>query len=65
MYSLLVGLASLAFLITVTVISYRLGQTKTDNPQKAAIIGFFTAFFPPLALIYLIVLLLKEDASVV
>jgi hypothetical protein len=31
----------------------------------AAVIGFVASFFPPLAIIYLVVLLLKEEISIV
>ncbi len=65
MFALLLLLAFLLFATIITVISYKLGKTKTDNPRMAAIIGLVTSFFPPLAIIYIIVLLLKDDAAIV
>jgi 1,4-dihydroxy-2-naphthoate octaprenyltransferase len=40
---------------------YYLAKRKTETPVLAAVIGFFTAFILPLALIYLIVLVLMRD----
>jgi hypothetical protein len=65
MFVLLLLLLFVAFAGAVTWCSYKLGKTKTENPKMAAIIGFCTSFFPPLALIYLVVLLLKDDAAIV
>tara|TARA_R110000868_G_scaffold88008_4_gene245579 strand:- start:72 stop:302 length:231 start_codon:yes stop_codon:yes gene_type:complete len=47
--------------VVMTAVSYYLGKRKTATPILAAIIGFFSAIIPPLALIYLIVLVLKRD----
>lgn len=47
------------------MLSYKLGVNKTENPKRAAIIGFLLAFLPPLALIYLVILLLKNDSEIV
>ncbi|GLX80438.1 hypothetical protein tinsulaeT_37780 [Thalassotalea insulae] len=65
MYVIFMPIVAILYLITVTVLSYRLGKTKTENPKMAAIIGFVLAFLPPLALIYLAVLLFKEEVSIV
>ena len=65
MYSMLIPVVFALFVITVTIISYRLGQTKSDNARMAALIGFLLSFLPPLAMIYLVVLSLKEDAATV
>jgi 4-amino-4-deoxy-L-arabinose transferase-like glycosyltransferase len=53
------------FLVFVTVSAYRLGKNKTENARTAAMIGFVLAFFPPFALVYLLILLLKNDSSIV
>jgi len=53
------------FLGTMTLISYKLGQLKTDNAKAAAITGFLLSFIPPFAVIYIAVLLLKEDVDIV
>ena len=47
--------------VLMPIMSYYLGKRKTETPIFAAVIGLFTAFIPPLALIYLIVLVLKPD----
>jgi hypothetical protein len=53
------------FLIFVTCSAYRLGKNKTENAKTAAMIAFALAFFPPFALVYLLILLLKNDSSIV
>ncbi|MCC2616235.1 hypothetical protein LJ739_08285 [Aestuariibacter halophilus] len=65
MYSLLMGVVAVAFILFVTLTSYRLGVRKTENPRLTAMVGFVLSFFPPLALIYLAVLLFKEDTGIV
>jgi len=49
------------FAIIVAFISFNLGKRKTTTPILASILGFFSGLLPPLALIYLIVLVLKKD----
>jgi Na+-driven multidrug efflux pump len=49
----------------VTFASYRLGESKTENPKKAALLGFALSFLPPLALVYLVILFLKEENAIV
>ncbi|WP_371194459.1 hypothetical protein [Glaciecola sp. SC05] len=53
--------ALVAFAFTISIISYILGKRKTETPEIAAKIGFFLGLLPPLSLIYLIVLMLKQD----
>jgi len=65
MFALIIVFAAVAFILAVTLTSYKLGKTKTENPKLAAMTGFFLAFLPPLALIYLVVLLFKDDAATV
>ena len=65
MFALLILLIVCLFAAFVTTCAYRLGQTKTNNPRAAAFIGFFLSFLPPFALIYLVVLLLKNDVDIV
>ena len=62
---IIILLLGMIYVSAVTLVSYKLGLTKTENPKVAAIIGFFASFFPPLALIYLAVLLFKEEVSLV
>jgi hypothetical protein len=65
MWSLILVSAFLLFATAVTLISYRLGLTKTDSARAAALIGLLLSFLPPLALIYLAFLSLKEDVAIV
>ncbi|MBN7818650.1 hypothetical protein [Bowmanella yangjiangensis] len=65
MFVLLLPLLFIVFVVTVTLCSYKLGITKTENPKLAALLGFLASFAPPLALIYLAVLLFKDDVAVV
>lgn len=63
---LLAGIAvALIYITCVTVLSYKLGINKTENAKRAGIIGFLLSFIPPLALIYIAVLLLKQDSDIV
>jgi len=42
-------------------LSYYLGRRKTSNPKLAALIGVVLCFTPPLNLVHLIVLSIKND----
>ncbi len=50
-----------SFAIVVAVVSFNLGKRKTTSPILVSILGFFLGLVPPLALIYLVVLVLKND----
>ena len=65
MYSVLIAIFMLGFIFAMTLISYRLGQRKTDNPKLTAIIGCLLSLFPPFALIFVAVLAFKEDLDIV
>lgn len=65
MYLLLAITLVALYLTVVTMLSYKLGVNKTEDPKRAAIIGFLLAFLPPLAFIYLVFLLLKDDSDIV
>lgn len=54
----IIGLA-----IFMAIVSYYLGRRKTETPILVAAIGCFTAFIPPVALVYLIILVFKRDIS--
>lgn len=49
------------FAIVVAVISFNLGKRKTTSPILVSILGFFSGLVPPIALVYLIALVLKKD----
>ncbi len=53
---LIVGLTTF-----MTIVSFYLGRRKTETPILVAVIGFFTAFIPPIAFIYLLILVFKRD----
>ena len=65
MFSLILFVLGITFVVSVTAISYKLGQTKTENAKLAGIIGFLLSFLPPLALIYLAILVFKEEVGTV
>lgn len=56
-------LALLFSILIGIVIGYYLGRHKTQNPAVAALLGGLFGLFPPLVLIYLTVLLLKNDIT--
>ncbi len=47
--------------LIMLVLSYILGKSKTETPKTTAFIGFLTALVPPLAIVFLIFLVLKND----
>ena len=59
----LVGQFIMVLAVIMAVVCFYLGKRKTQTPVLASIIGFFTALIPPLAMIYLIVLVVKKDVS--
>lgn len=65
MFALILPLLAICFIIVVTGASYRLGKEKTHNAKMAAAVGFILSFFPPFAVIYLAVLVFREDVDIV
>jgi hypothetical protein len=59
----LFGQVIAVWIIIATVLTYFLAKRKTQTPVIATILGFFLSFMPPLSMIYLIVLVLKNDIS--
>jgi hypothetical protein len=51
-------------LFIVGGLSYYLGKRKTATPKIAALIGVLLCIVPPLNIVYLIVLMLKNDVVV-
>jgi purine-cytosine permease-like protein len=49
--------------IISSVISYYLAKRKTSTPKMATFIGVLLAFIPPLGLIYIAILVLKNDIN--
>ncbi len=57
----LFGQALFVFAVVVALLSYHLGKTRTTSPIAIAFVGFLSALLPPLALVYLIVLVRKDE----
>jgi hypothetical protein len=51
----------IVFVLVVGFLSFYLGKRKTNSPKLAALIGVLLSLIPPLCLIYLGALTLKED----
>lgn len=47
--------------IIMAVLGYYLGRRKTQTPKLTALVAVLTAVIPPVALLFLIALLLKND----
>ncbi len=65
MWSAIIAITALFFISSMTYMSYKLGLSRTDDAKQAAIIGFLLSLIPPFVVVYLTVLLLKEDAGTV
>ncbi|MGM0524619.1 MAG: hypothetical protein ACQEQ8_00290 [Pseudomonadota bacterium] len=59
----LIFVLAITMAIIMAVISYYLGKRKTQTPRLTAIVGFVSAFMPPLAIIFLMALVLKNDIT--
>ncbi|MGO4893373.1 hypothetical protein [Flavobacterium sp. W21_SRS_FM6] len=57
----LLGEIMVVFVLLIGALSYYLGRRKTQTPIAATVIGVLLAFFPPFAMVYLIVLVCKKD----
>ncbi len=49
--------------IVIGILSYYLGKRKTNTPKMATLIGVLLSIIPPLGLIYLAILVLKNDIN--
>ncbi|WP_218396418.1 hypothetical protein [Alteromonas lipotrueae] len=59
----LLGQVIVAFALLMAALGYYLGKRKTQSPILTAVVAFFAALVPPLAIILLIVLVLKNDVQ--
>jgi len=50
-------------IVVVGFLSFYLGKRKTNSPKIVTLIGVLLAIFPPLGLIYLAILVLKNDIN--
>jgi hypothetical protein len=57
----LFGQVIVVFALLMAALGYYLGKRKTQSPNLTAVVAFFSALVPPLAIILLIVLVLKND----
>lgn len=58
----LIGQSLLFFIPIMGFLSYYLGKRKTQSPKLATFFGILLAFIPPFAFLYIMVLLVKDDA---
>lgn len=59
----LVGQLIVIFALVVGVISYFIGRRKTQSPIMAGVLGAVLSIIPLFGLIYLVVLMLKNDVN--
>ncbi|MBO7921496.1 hypothetical protein C7Y69_08080 [Alteromonas sp. KS69] len=59
----LFGQVIVVFALLMAALGYYLGKRKTRSPNLTAVVAFFSALVPPLAIILLIVLVLKNDVK--
>lgn len=57
----LFGQIVIVLALIMAALGFYLGKRKTQTPVLAAVVGVLTAFIPPMALIYLAALVLKND----
>ncbi|HCH69652.1 MAG TPA: hypothetical protein DE042_03985 [Colwellia sp.] len=50
-------------MLIVGALSYYLGKRKTSTPKIATLVGIALCIVPPLNIVYLILLMLKNDVS--
>lgn len=55
------GQIILVFALFMAIAGFYFGKRKTTSPIATSVIAFLTAFLPPLALVFLIVLVSKKD----
>jgi hypothetical protein len=59
----LFGQVIVVFALLMAALGYYLGKRKTRSPNLTAVVAFFSALVPPLTIILLIVLVLKNDVK--
>jgi len=50
-------------IVVIGILSFYLGKRKTNSPKIVALVGVLLSTIPPLGLIYLAVLVLKNDIN--
>ncbi|TKB48134.1 hypothetical protein FCL40_13475 [Ferrimonas sediminicola] len=51
----------MGFALVMLVLTYLLARKKVTSPLACSVLGFFSAFIPPLAIIFLVFLTLKTE----
>lgn len=59
----LFGQVVITLAVVMAILGYYLGKRKTQTPILTAVVAFFTALLPPVALLFLVVLVLKSDVQ--
>ncbi|MBO1256147.1 hypothetical protein J3L16_10675 [Alteromonas sp. 5E99-2] len=59
----LLGKIVIVFAIIMVSLGYYLGKRKTQTPVLTAVIAFFSALLPPIAIVFLMVLVIKNDVE--
>ena len=59
----LFGQVVIVLAVVMALLGYYLGKRKTQTPILTAVVAFFTALVPPVALLFLVVLVLKNDVQ--
>jgi len=57
----MLGQVLFVWILLQTALIYHLAKRKTQTPVIATVIGFLLSLLPPIGLIYLVVLVLKND----
>ncbi len=59
----LLGQVVAVLMVIMAIAGYYLGKRKTQTPVLTTIIAIVSSFLPPLALLFLMVLVLKNDIA--
>lgn len=59
----LIGQFVIVLAIVMVPTSYYLGKRKTQTPKITVLVGLLSALLPPLAIIFLMALVLKDDVD--
>lgn len=59
----LLGKIVILFAIVMASLGYYLGKRKTQTPVLTAVIAFFSALLPPIAIVFLMALVIKNDVQ--
>jgi len=57
----LLGQLIIVWILIATTITFLLARRKTQTPIIATLLGFLFSFIPPVSMLYLIVLVIKND----